>query len=272
MENRVNYAFIGIFVIGLLAALIFIGVWLSTEWTGKVYNTYAVYMTESVSGLSLNSTVKYNGVNVGYVKSMRLDPANPQHVCLLLRIENTAPITEATRARLIEQGLTGVSSIELKTTVPHAPRLVAKPGELYPVIKTAPSLFFRLDQAVSNLLTRANKVMDTFDKTFDEQTQRSFHHIVANLDKITTDFAVQTKTLGHTIEEAQTFFKNGSEATTQLTIGLRAFSGETLPQMNQLLLNLNTLSTQFNELGGNLVQNPSILIKGRVSPQKGPGE
>lgn len=272
MENRVNQAIVGIFVIVLLTALILVGVWLSTEWKGKIYNMYAAYMTESVSGLATNSAVKYNGVRVGYVTSISLDPENPQRVRLLMKIENTAPITETTRAMLIEQGLTGVGSIELHAGTPNSRPLLARPGELYPVIKTAPSLFKRLDMAVNELIVRLNKGMDVLDRTFDQNTQNSFRHTIENLDKITSMLAANTQTLDKSIKHAQILIQKGETATDQLNIGLKAFSGETLPQVNQVLGNLTIFSSQLTEIGNEIGQNPSILIKGRTPPMKGPGE
>lgn len=272
MESKVNYTFVGIFVIGLITALILIGIWLSTQWKGKIYNIYAAYMSESVSGLALNSPVKYSGVKVGYVSSITLDPQNPQHVRLLMKIETTAPITETTTATLVEQGLTGVSSIELHAGANHARPLLAKPGELYPVIKTAPSLFTRLDTAVSEFLIRLNKGMDMIDKTFDPRTQESFRRSIKNIDNITTTLSGNMKNFDESMLHIQTFIKKGEIATDQLNVGLKAFSGQTLPQLNQLLGNLTITSTQLNEVGDQLAQNPSVLIKGRTEPAKGPGE
>lgn len=272
MENRVNYAFVGAFVIGLLIALIFIGVWLSSSWNGKVYNTYAAYMTESVSGLAKDSTVKYNGVNIGHIYSITLDPENPQRVRLLMKIENTAPVTETTTARLITQGLTGVSFVELSSGKPNSPPLVVHPGELYPVIKTSPSLFSRLDTTINELAIRLNKAMDTFDKTFDSNTRESLQHTIANLDKVTTTFAQNTKTFDATMKHANEFFQNGQIAAGKLSTSLNSFSGETLLKVNHLLENLNGVSTQLSDISDEISQNPSILLKGRVPPKKGPGE
>lgn len=272
MENRVNYALVGTFVIGLLSMLIVMGAWLLGSWSGKSFNTYAVYTTDSVSGLSIQSKVKYNGVNVGYVSSITIDPINPQMVRLLLKIESTVPITSATTASLVEQGITGVSFIDLSTDQPNAPRLITKPGELYPAIKIKPSAFRHLGQSVNELVARLTKTIDAFDEVFDEKARNSMHRTMINLDKITTDFAKNTKTLDNTIQHADEFFVQGSRAATQLDIGLKAFSGQTLPQVNQLLSSLNRVSGDLNEVSSEIAQNPSILIRGKTPPQKGPGE
>ena len=272
MESKVNYTLVGVFVIGLVTALIFIGVWLTAGWKGKVYNTYAVYMTESVSGLALHSIVKYNGVKVGFLTSMSLDPENPQRVRLLLKIENTAPITETTTAMLVSQGLTGVSTLELRAGTPNAHPLLARPGELYPVIRTAPSLFRRLDIAITELIVRLNRGLDIIERTLDPKTRKSFQHTISNLDKITSMFAANTQSMDDSIHHANSLIKKGEAAADQLNIGLKTISGETLPQVNELLGNLTIFSSQLNEFGDEMIRNPSILVRGKRPPEKGPGE
>lgn len=272
MENKINYAFVGIFVIALLTALIVVGVWLSSQWRGKTYHIYAAYMTESVSGLAPESPVKYSGVKVGYVDCLGLDPKNPLRVKLLLKIEDTAPITETTTARLTQQGLTGVSSVELNAGAANSPPLQARPGERYPVIKTMPSLFARLDTASNEMVVRLNNSLHIFEQTFDPPTQQALHHTIQNIDKITSSLAAQTSNLNRTIQQADSLLKKGISTGDQLTLSLQSFSSQTLPQVNQLLMNATALTNQLNMLSGEAAQNPSVLIKGRTPPKPGPGE
>ncbi len=72
MESNVNYTLVGAFVLVLTIALIIFITWLSTGFSTKHYKNYLVIMHESVSGLGNNSSVKYNGVNVGTVKKIYL--------------------------------------------------------------------------------------------------------------------------------------------------------------------------------------------------------
>ena len=52
----------------------------------RLYDRYEAYMRESVAGLSVNSTVKYRGVDVGRVKAIDLNPNNPEEVLLTMDI------------------------------------------------------------------------------------------------------------------------------------------------------------------------------------------
>ena len=153
MEPKVNYVLVGSFV-AFLGAAVLVGIlWLGkTDYRG-LYDRYEAHMKESVAGLSVNSTVKYRGVDVGRVRDIALRPDNPEEVLLILDIARGTPIKTDTRAVLETQGLTGLATVNLTGGSREAPALVALEGQNYPVIKTGPSLFFRLDEAVSRLLS-----------------------------------------------------------------------------------------------------------------------
>ena len=114
MESNVNYTLVGAFVLVLTLTLIIFITWLSTGFSSKHYKNYLVIMHESVSGLGVNSSVKYNGVNVGTIKKIYLSTDNPDQVRLILQIEEHTPVTQATSAMLNSQGLTGITYLALK--------------------------------------------------------------------------------------------------------------------------------------------------------------
>jgi phospholipid/cholesterol/gamma-HCH transport system substrate-binding protein len=153
MEPKVNYVVVGSFV-ALLGAAILAGIlWLGkTDYRGS-YDRYEAYMKESVAGLSVDSTVKYRGVDVGRVKAIALNPDNPEQVLLTLDIAHGTPVKADTMAVLETQGLTGLATINLTGGSRDAPALQVQDGQAYPVIKTGPSLFVRLDEAVSRMLS-----------------------------------------------------------------------------------------------------------------------
>jgi phospholipid/cholesterol/gamma-HCH transport system substrate-binding protein len=173
MEPKVNYLLVGSFV-ALLGAAALAGIlWLGkTDYRG-VYDRYEAYMRESVRGLSVNSTVKYRGVDVGRVKDIALNPENPEEVRLTLDIARGTPIKTDTIAVLETQGLTGLATINLTGGSREAPPLQVLEGQEYPVIKTGPSLFFRLDEAISRLLSEKglSKLLDDLDTVAKEAAE-----------------------------------------------------------------------------------------------------
>src|SRR4051812_33568951 len=127
MDSKVNFAAVGVFVIGLGAVLVAAILWLAAG--GELHKKADLYQSlsnESVAGLNLNAPVKYRGVDVGKVKDIQLVPDNPQQVQLVFAIEHGTPIRTDTIATLTTQGLTGIAFIELSGGSPNAPPLVAR--------------------------------------------------------------------------------------------------------------------------------------------------
>ncbi|MDC4206340.1 MAG: MlaD family protein [Candidatus Manganitrophus sp.] len=113
MEAKVNYARVGLFVVLLGAALVVLLIWLGRRESRQVYDHYDVYVRESVTGLNIGASVKYLGVDIGYLKEMVIDPENPEQLRLTLSVSEETPVKEDTVAFLEFQGLTGVAVVNL---------------------------------------------------------------------------------------------------------------------------------------------------------------
>src|SRR3990167_1179713 len=193
METNVNYTLVGAFVIALITAIVLGIIWLSSGFSFEQYSTYLIYMQESVSGLNIDSDVEYNGVEVGTVKSIELNQNNPQLVEVLVDIKNTTPITHGTVATLTTRGLTGLVYVALKDKSVDLRPLVAEPGQRYPVIPTAPSIFVRLDAALTQLNRSFKRISESMEVVFDEENQQSIKRTLLNLKRITNTLAMNSK-------------------------------------------------------------------------------
>ncbi len=213
MEPKVNYTLVGLFVFFLGSALVGAVLWLSRADYRGVYDRYHVYMTESVSGLSADASVKYRGVDVGRVKEIALNPKNPEEVRLALDLVHGTPIKENTVAVLETQGLTGLTTVNLMGGSRDSPPLAVKPGEDYPVIKTRPSFFFRLDSAISRILTdeslpvllrNLNSLASDARGLVDAQSRADMKRLLGNLASVTQILATHREELGAAIAKADT--------------------------------------------------------------------
>jgi len=200
MEPKVNYVVVGAFVVVLAAAVLGVVLWLGKSDYRGVYDRYYAYMRESVSGLSVNSAVKYRGVDVGRVKDIVLGPENPEEVRLTLDILHGTPIKTDTVAVLETQGLTGLATLDLTGGSRDAPALEATADQEYPVIKTGPSLFFRLDMAISRLLedqgltkllTNLNQLSQQATDVVDEDNRAALRRILKDLSELTQTLAAR---------------------------------------------------------------------------------
>lgn len=203
MQSKVNYTLVGLFVIALGAALLSVVFWLTLGGESKTYNRYRVYFQESVAGLNLKATVRYRGVQVGQVESIRLDPNHPDQVDVVLDIERGTPIRRDTIATLSTRGLTGVASVELSGGGQALP-LEKEPGQDLPVIQAGPSLVARLDDAFNNILTNINDMSNRLARLLGDDNQTALAQTLQHLSVITGAVADRADSIRQTLAHVET--------------------------------------------------------------------
>lgn len=307
MDNKVNYTLVGIFVVVLGAAFIVMFFWLSGPRHDKVYNTYLTYVHDNVTGLSLESPVRYNGVQVGYVSKIELDPRNPQLVKITLKIEQGTPVTTSTIVTLMPMGITGVVYVSLKAQTPEAPLLGAKKGERYPVIPFQPSFLMQLSTVLPELTDRLKIISDSLSQVFDEKNRKALSDSLENISVITKDLADNSHKLNAISTDLQTTLENTAKASKQFpqitsdlkgtmenirqtSIEIRGASqsaqslmnqgrvmignmtNQLLPSAQQMFVKLNSLMLNMNTISQEAERNPSLFIRGKQPTIPGPGE
>ncbi len=272
MDTNVNYTAVGLFVITLVSAIIVTVVWLSSGLSSEHFKTYKIYMKESVSGLNVDSVVEYNGVNVGKVKNIELNKSNPKLVEVLLSIKTSTPITRGTIATLTTRGITGVSYMALKDKGDNLKPLQTLPGENYPVIPTQPSLFLRLDSALTSLTTNLQKVTTAVNNLLDKDNLAAIHGTLQSINEITGTFAKSSDQLTAIMQNTAAASKQLSPLLQSGQSTVRVFETQTMPAAQQLMMNLQTTSQNLMDISKSLKQNPSIIIRGSAKPSLGPGE
>jgi len=213
----VNYALVGLFVLVLGAALIAGVLWLASGGAfQQKYDLYLAIEDESVAGLNLNAPVKYNGVDVGKVREIRLDPGNPERVNLLFAIERGTPIKEDTVAVLKTQGLTGIAYVELSGGARDSPPLRATEGSEYPVIRTKPSLSARLENVLTDVLAKLDSTSNNINSILSDENRAAFKSALADIAAVAHTIAARKDTLDAGIANAARTFENASRATAQV--------------------------------------------------------
>lgn len=307
MDTKVNYTVVGIFVILLGAIAVVLFLWLSAFRHRQAYDTYLVYMHEEVSGISVQSPVRYNGVRVGYVEKIELNSADPQQVILRLKVKHETPVTTSTIATLRSEGIMGTDYIALKALTSTAPPLTAKPGEEYPVIPSEPSLLMKLSTALQEVTKTIKELSDSVSKVFDEKNRKAISASLSNIQKVTKALADNSKNINATMSSMKKLMNNSAKASEQLPsvmtqlkdtladikvtaqqfnqtgrsvdltskdvhTAVQNLSTQMLPSVQQLLDKLNAMAGHLQQLSSDLQRNPSILIRGKYPPPPGPGE
>ena len=175
MESDKHYFVEGLFVIVLSVATALFFVWLSH--TGNKDDVlYRIHFAESVSGLSLGDPVKFLGVDVGTVKTMSIDAADPHQVQVDISLRKDAPVKTDTKATLKMRGITGANFIELGGGSADAQSLVAiTPAGEIPEIPSEKG-------ALTAMLEQLPKVIAKFS-TIEDQTKK----VVSDVSQVTAE-------------------------------------------------------------------------------------
>jgi len=297
LDTKANYMVVGLFVILLGAALVFGVFWMSATHNAKNYNFYLVYTNEAVSGLNVHAPVKFNGVKVGYVKSIKLNLDDIKQVKLLLAIEESVPITTSTVATLKAQGITGITYLGLKAETAKAPLLKAKPSQEYPVIPSQPSLFIQLGDVLRKITNNVDQLTQSFKLIFDQENAETLTRSLKNIEHITTTIVKNDKAIDESIKSANVLLKKSSEklppvldklsdtltmlyATSKSVkqdadasrVLIQNFTTQELPSSLTLIDRLSNLTLTIQAVAEKLQLNPSMLVRGELPPPPGPGE
>ncbi len=133
-------------------------IWLAGWFSGEKSLTYACYFSESVQGLEDGSTVRYNGVPVGEVKSINVAP-DGRLVEVVMEIEQSFEVRDDLAARLDMTGITGLRVVNLRRPSPNEEVLRDLPFESrYRTIPVVKSSMETLELALSRVMEIMSEV------------------------------------------------------------------------------------------------------------------
>ncbi|MGX1741814.1 MlaD family protein [Bosea sp. NPDC055353] len=132
MQSRAAHALIGLTTLVVLAVLFGLGYWFSRGQSDTI--DVKVVFNGKVSGLGRGSSVLFNGLRIGEVRDIDIEPNDPRQIYAILKISQSAPLRVDTSARLEGQGLAGIVAVQLRGGSPAAARLIAGPGQALPTI------------------------------------------------------------------------------------------------------------------------------------------
>lgn len=160
METRAHHVLIGLFTVLMVGAALLLGLWLGQGDRRQDGRAYDIVFEEAVSGLSKGSTVEFNGIKVGEVAQLRLDPNDPRRVLARIQVDSGAPMRTDTRARLVPAGITGLSLIRLSSGNDATSQLLqTTPGQPVPLIVATPSPMSKLLANGEDVVFNVNELL-----------------------------------------------------------------------------------------------------------------
>ncbi|WP_235042360.1 MlaD family protein [Vreelandella profundi] len=213
METRAHHVLIGFFTLATVAAALLFALWMSYASGKRDYQPYRILFERSVSGLSIGSTVQYNGIEVGDVTELTLDSNDPRKVVANIRVYEDTPIKADTRAKLAFASITGSMSVQLYGGTPESQRLIDQTDSDAPFIQSDPSPIATLFDEGEDMIENINSILKSVNDLFDDNNREQAGTILNNIARITEMVASQQSAL----DENMALFSDASrQATTTL--------------------------------------------------------
>ena len=304
METKANHVLIGAFTILITILAVFFALWAANYSSNKQWDKYEVVFSEAVTGLGTGGIVQYNGINVGEVTKLRLDPKDPRKVIARIRLQADTPVKIDTKAKLAFIGLTGVAQIQLTGGLPESPLLLPTPEQPIPRIPTTPSALQNLSAAADDIVERIRGILSDenvarISGTLDDIHQlsssvaaqkdditaliKNLREVSVNLNKtlVQTQGSLNTidkevvknlpeiiRKLDATLAQLESASKNANGVISDNREAISSFSQNGLGQVGPTLAELRTLVRDLRRVTSRLDRNPAGYATGRTSPEE----
>jgi len=269
METKANYILIGAAtMIGAVLIMLF-AMWITGGELRRGFNEFDVVFADPVRGLTEGGEVRFNGIKVGEVDTLRIDPENTNRVIARIRVSTDVPVKTDSTAQLEPIGLTGVTLIQLSPGSATADLLRGSFGGPPPRIEGRGSQIDILVARSEDIALRASEAMASVrDLLTDENIQR-VTRIIQNLENVSSQLAAQDSVInrgGEAAREIAVLARQMQSDLSDLDTTLREInsaasvaSGETLPELALAAEEIRRAATSINRVATNLEENPSVL-------------
>jgi phospholipid/cholesterol/gamma-HCH transport system substrate-binding protein len=251
METRAHYAAVGAFVLATVLLAFIAVLWLARGSLNTQFAYYDIYFGGPVSGLNNGAPVEYNGLRVGRVLSVQIDPSNVERIQVNVEIQANIAIKTDAEASVETNILSGVSFIQIVGGTQEAPLLQPKPGERYAVIRSHRSRLASVTARAPQLIEKLNDAVDHVNDLLDDKNRKAFAEIIENARVFSAGLAARSKN----IEEAVDNVSNAAATFTTLLgnvntsyvgpDGLGNKAGTALADIDKLAKNLNDTDRQL---------------------------
>jgi phospholipid/cholesterol/gamma-HCH transport system substrate-binding protein len=196
METRANYILIGCFTLAvILGAFGFVYWFHHVGGTGERM-TYNVVFNGPIGGLRSGASVTFNGIRVGEVTALSLDPKDPKNSVATISIDTTTPVRADTEVSLDSQGLTGISVLALRGGSSTAGPVTAKLDDV-PLLTAGSS-------ASQDMMAAARDVARRIDTVLLEN-QQALKNSLKNIETFTDMLAKNSDSLSKSVKNIESF-------------------------------------------------------------------
>lgn len=216
METEKQYLRVGIFFFSVMGILIW---YLMTFGAGTERQSllrYALYFDTSVAGMTRGAPVRLQGLDIGIVSDIHFVSDKDDRILVIADIEEMSPIRADTLASVAFQGITGTTYLSLDNTESgkQLPRLAAKPGEAYPVIKARPSDLQVVLASAPEVMAKLSRIAEQTEKLLSDNNIQAVQGDIAQVHDVlreATGAMRELKMLARTLREDPSIILRGTD-------------------------------------------------------------
>lgn len=246
METRANYLLVGSFVLIIFAGVILFVLWLAKFQFDQQFTRYDIEFEGSVSGLKVGSSVELNGIPVGEVIDIGINPGDVEKVTVTIEVPADTPIREDTIASMQLKGITGGITVQLGGGTQQSPPLRPQPGEDHAVIASKASALEQFLEGAPELMTSLQTLVARAAILLGPENQTAFAQTLANFATVSGALATRTGDVETLIADASATMTNLREASAAMA-GLATHAETALTRVGDAAA---TISENRGEIDG----------------------
>ena len=275
METKANFILIGAATVAGAALIMLFAMWLANSEYRRGYNEYDVIFADPVRGLTEGGEVRFNGIKVGEVRELRIDPGNTNRVIARVRVASEVPVRADSEAQLEPIGLTGVTLIQLSAGSTDAAVLRPSFGRV-PQITGRGSQIDMLVARSEDIAMRASEAMASVRDLLTDENIARVSRILTNLESVSNQLADRQSVIARSGEAAgamttaandiaalarqtQAQLAELDDAMGEIRDAAAVASGETLSELTLAAEEIRRASSAIARVATDLEENPSML-------------
>jgi len=239
MENRAYALAAGVFTLVLGAALVAVAFWFSRDDASLV--PYIVTTTRSVSGLKTDAAVRYRGVEVGKVDSIRIQPGSGGSILIRIGVSADTPVTKSTFARLGYQGVTGLAFISLDDDGSSTERLLSRGSEIAR-IELEPSIV----DSGEDLMSSMGETIERVNSLLGDETRSQIKRTLTGVEQASRQAALLAQRMEPGVRGIPALIGDARGTLTDARSALADARGA-VGRVEQLIVNLNSVTKKVDD-------------------------
>jgi phospholipid/cholesterol/gamma-HCH transport system substrate-binding protein len=238
METRANYVLIGAATVAAIVLAMIFALFLTGREFNRAYSFYQIEFEGPVRGLARGGEVRFQGIKVGEVVHLEIDPSDNSKVLAEVRVDGKTPVKADSIGQLEPIGITGVNLIQIVGGDKDLPILRQQLGRPLPRIRGEASEIDKILGVSGDIAEQTSRALSRIQALLSEENVTRVSGIVADLKSISGQIE-QQRSMAKNANDALAGLASASQSFTRTATSIEKLSEETRTQTGGLVSKAN---------------------------------